>query len=142
MPYKLKENELTYDIYADLRTSVGWHNRCQEQAETALQNSYYTITVFDDTKAIGMGRVVGDGIYFTIVDVVVRPEYQDRKIGSTIIHSILKNIEDRMCVGSRANIQLISAVGKENFYIKQGFSIIPDPSCGSALRMIISKKQN
>ena len=42
-----------------------------------------------------MGRVVGDGIYFTIVDIVVRPEYQCRKIGTTIMNSILEYIEKK-----------------------------------------------
>lgn len=36
--------------------------------------------IYDNENAIGMGRVVGDGIYFTIVDIVVRPEYQGKKI--------------------------------------------------------------
>ena len=49
--------------------------------------------IYDNENAIGMGRVVGDGIYFTIVDIVVRPEYQGKKIGTAIINSILNYIE-------------------------------------------------
>ena len=66
----LKENTLTYEIYTSLRQSVGWNNWSREQTVNALENSYCTVTAFDKSKAVGMGRVVGDGMYFTIVDVV------------------------------------------------------------------------
>lgn len=140
MDYKVKENSLCYEIYYSLRESVGWNNWSKEQAEKALEKSYYSIVVFDESKAIGMGRAVGDGIYFTIVDIVVRPEFQGKKIGTFIIQSILTYIENDMCIGSRVSVQLLSEVGKEQFYIKQGFKLVPHEFCGSALRRIIYKK--
>ena len=121
MKYTIKENQLNYETYYTLRESVGWNNWSKEQAEKALENSYYSIVIFYNDNAIGMGRVVGDGIYFTIVDIVVRPEYQGRKIGTTIMNSILEYIEKNMCEGSRVSVQLWAEVGKEQFYIKQGF---------------------
>lgn len=48
-------------------------------------------------------------------------------------------IDDGMCSGSRVSIQLIAEVGKEDFYIKQGFKLIPHEYCGPALRKIIHK---
>lgn len=123
MKYTIKENQLNYETYYTLRESVGWNNWSKEQAEKALENSYYSIVIFYNDNAIGMGRVVGDGIYFTIVDIVVRPEYQGRKIGTTIMNSILEYIEKNMCEGSRVSVQLLAEVGKEQFYIKQGLNL-------------------
>ena len=140
MKYTIKENQLNYETYYTLRKSVGWNNWSKEQAEKALENSYYSIVIFYNDNAIGMGRVVGDGIYFTIVDVVVRSEYQGRKIGTTIMNSILEYIEKNMCEGSRVSVQLLAEVGKEQFYIKQGFKLIPHEYCGPALRKVIYKK--
>ena len=140
MKYTIKENQLNYETYYTLRKSVGWNNWSKEQAEKALENSYYSIVIFYNDNAIGMGRVVGDGIYFTILDVVVRPEYQGRKIGTTIMNSILEYIEKNMCEGSRVSVQLLAEVGKEQFYIKQGFKLVPHEYCGPALRKIIYKK--
>lgn len=140
MKYTKKENQLNYETYYTLRESVGWNNWSKEQAEKALENSYYSIVIFYNDNAIGMGRVVGDGIYFTIVDIVVRPEYQGRKIGTTIMNSILEYIEKNMCEGSRVSVQLLAEVGKEQFYIKQGFKLVPHEYCGPALRKIIYKK--
>ena len=140
MKYTIKENQLNYETYYTLRESVGWNNWSKEQAEKALENSYYSIVIFYNDNANGMGRVVGDGIYFTIVDIVVRPEYQCRKIGTTIMNSILEYIEKNMCEGSRVSVQLLAEVGKEQFYIKQGFKLVPHEYCGPALRKIIYKK--
>ena len=140
MKYTIKENQFNYETYYTLRESVGWNNWSKEQAEKALENSYYSIVIFYNDNAIGMGRVVGDGIYFTIVDIVVRPEYQCRKIGTTIMNSILEYIEKNMCEGSRVSVQLLAEVGKEQFYIKQGFKLVPHEYCGPALRKIIYKK--
>lgn len=135
----LQENVLTYDIYFELRKSVDWNNWSKTQSDSAIKNSYHTIVAYDDDEPIGMGRVVGDGMYFTIVDVVVRPEYQGKGVGSVIIKSILDYIESNMHEGSRVSVQLISEVGKEDFYIKQGFKLIPHEFCGPALRKIIYK---
>lgn len=139
MGYKIIENQLDYNTYILLRASVGWNNYSKEQVEKALCNSYYSVMVQDGEQNVGMGRVIGDGMYFTIVDIVVQPEFQGKGIGTLIIQTILKSIEDDMCLGSRVSIQLISEIGKEKFYIKQGFKLIPHENCGPALRKVIHK---
>ena len=139
MEYALIDNSLDYDTYFSLRKSVGWNNFSREQAERALSNSFYTVVAQYDSQNISMGRVIGDGMYFTIVDIVVKPEFQGKGIGSFILQDILKYIEDDMCAGSRTSIQLLSEIGKEEFYIKQGFKLLPHEFCGPALRKIVRK---
>ena len=41
MEYIIKENQMNYETYYTLRESVGWNNWSKEQAEKALENSYY-----------------------------------------------------------------------------------------------------
>ena len=77
-----QENVLCYEDYCRLRKSVGWTNFSKEQAQTALSNSLYTVAVFENSRAVGMGRLIGDGIYLIIVDIVVDPAYQGKGIGS------------------------------------------------------------
>lgn len=140
MPFRMEENDLNYDTYTSLRKSVGWEALSKEQCEQALKNTYYSIVIYSGDEAVAMGRVVGDGIYFLVTDVVVSPDFQGNGIGASIIERILSYIEDNLCSGGRASIQLISEVGKEEFYLKQGFKLIPHEFCGPALRKVLYKQ--
>ena len=42
-------------------------------------------------------------------------------------------------VGGRSSIQLIAEKGKETFYEKMGFKMIPHEFCGSGMRRVIHK---
>ena len=134
-----KANSLTYDTYYNLREGVGWNNFTELQAKEALKNSKYDIVVFTEEKAIGMGRLIGDGIYYTIVDVVVIPEFQGKGIGTKIINEIMNYITKNIPKGGRVSVQLISEKGKELFYEKIGFKRIPNENCGSGMQKVICK---
>lgn len=67
------ENAITIDMYRKLCSSVGWLNFSIAQITQELSRSPYSIAVFDAEKPVEMGRVVGDGIYNTICDIVVDP---------------------------------------------------------------------
>lgn len=136
---KYKENELTFEDYILLRSSVGWNNFEDSQMIKAIQNSLYTITVVEEEQVIAMGRLIGDGMYYLVVDIVVKPEYQKQGIGSQIIDKILNYIEDRTPVGGRSSVQLTAEKGKEAFYINKGFKLIPHEFCGSGMRKVIHK---
>ncbi|MCR4597687.1 MAG: GNAT family N-acetyltransferase [Acetatifactor sp.] len=125
------------DIYYDLRTAVGWAVFSREQSEKALHNSCYCVIAKDGDHTVAMGRVVGDGMYYTVVDVIVKPEYQGRKVGSEIINRLVNLIKCDTPEGGRISIQLIAAPGKEGFYVKQGFKILPNENAGPALRKVI-----
>ena len=132
-------NELTYEDYILLRSSVGWENFSKEQAIQSIKNSLYSVTVIEDNHAIAMGRLLGDGLYYLIVDIVVMPEYQNKGIGSRIIDMLLDYVDINTPIGGRASVQLIAEKGAEDFYIRKGFKTIPHEFCGSALRKIYRK---
>ena len=125
------------EIYEELRISVDWKVFCREQSEKALTNSQYCIVAKAENETVAMGRAVGDGMYYTIVDVIVRPEYQGQKIGKTILNRLVDLISKDTPTGGRTSIQLIAASGKEGFYVKQGFKILPHEYAGPALRKVI-----
>ena len=134
-----QENVLCYEDYCRLRKSVGWTNFSKEQAQTALSNSLYTVAVFENSRAVGMGRLIGDGIYLIIVDIVVDPAYQGKGIGSKIVSMLIEYATKELPDGGRTSIQLISEKGKEPFYEKQGFKRIPNDFCGPGMKMVIRK---
>ncbi len=133
------ENNLTYQDYVSLRNSVGWDNFAEEQVAKSIGNSLYSVTVLEHNNTIAMGRLIGDGIYYLIADVIVKPEFQGMGIGSKIIDMLLTYVDNRTPIDGRASVQLIAEQGKENFYIKKGFKIIPHQFCGSGMRKIIRK---
>lgn len=60
----------------------------RQSAEKLLgeNNSLYTVIAVKDSQTVGMGKLIGDGMYYTIVDIVLQPNYQ--KQGSVIKLSI------------------------------------------------------
>ncbi len=127
------------ETYFELRKSVGWNVLGSEQSEKAINSSAFFVLVKDGEKPVAMGRAVGDGMYYLIVDVVVRPEYQMKGIGASIVSKLVERIENNAPEGARVSIQLLSEKGKEEFYVKQGFKILPNEWCGPALRRVIHK---
>lgn len=134
-----KENMLRYEDYCRLRTSVGWSNFPKEQMQEALSNSLYTVVAADVNEIIGMGRLIGDGMYYLIADIIVHPNWQKNGVGSKIIDMLIEYVDNKMPVGGRSSIQLIAEKGKEEFYIKKGFKLIPHDFCGSGMRKIMHK---
>ena len=135
-----KENVLDYEEYCKLRESVGWLLFPKEQTQKALTNSLYTVIAVKDSQTVGMGRLIGDGMYYTIVDIVVQPDYQKQGIGNRIISMILEFVDKETPIGGRSSIQLIAEKGKETFYEKRGFKTIPHEFCGSGMRKITHKE--
>lgn len=134
-----QENVLCYEDYCRLRESVGWTNFSKEQTQAALSNSLYTVAVFENSQAVGMGRLIGDGMYLVIADIVVNPVYQGKGVGSKIVSMLIEYTTKELPDGGRTSIQLISEKGKEPFYEKLGFKRIPNDFCGSGMKMVIRK---
>lgn len=134
-----KENALSCEDYLRLRESVGWLNFSKEQSKKALENSLYTVAAAECGKIIGMGRLIGDGMYYIIADVVVHPTYQNKGIGREILQRLIAFVDRETPTGGRSSIQLIAEKGKEAFYQKVGFRLIPHEYCGSGMRRVIRK---
>lgn len=109
------ENALSYEDYRRLRQSVGWTVFSKTQAESSLKNGLYTVAASRNGQIVGMGRLIGDGMYCMIVDLVVQPVDQQMGIGSKILNMIVDYVERETPSGGRSSIQLIAEKGKEIF---------------------------
>lgn len=56
-----------------------------------------------------------------------------------MIDMLVNFVDKETPVGGRSSIQLIAVKGKEPFYEKKGFKIIPHEFCGPGMRKIICK---
>ena len=116
------ENDLDYETYIALRKAVGWKNFCREQVEKAINHSYYSVVIRENGDSIAMGRIIGDGLYFTIVDVVVHPDYRGKGLGILIIKKLIEHIEQGIPAGGRAAYSLFRKRKKRIFMLSKVLS--------------------
>jgi len=122
-------DKLTYvdsidiDSYLNLRELVGWEKISKKQAKKSLDNSYCTIACKHNSAIIGMARVMWDGGYTAfIVDVIVNPIWQRKKIGTVMMQKLEQKLYDSLENGDKLMINLYSSKDKHSFYSKLGFS--------------------
>lgn len=77
-----------------LYSSVGWaaYTKNLDVLKKAISHSLHVISAWDEDELVGLIRVIGDG--FTIIyiqDILVHPDYQDKKIGTELMTKILDN---------------------------------------------------
>lgn len=130
----IKENIKNVDEFNYLYDAVGWGHYDEEISAHALDNTMYSISVYDDEKIIGYGRLVGDGICFIYIhDVMVIPEYQSKKIGTQIMILLIKKIKKIKKENPDARVYLGASKGKENFYKKFGFITRDEAELGAGM---------
>ena len=138
MNYSVKTTCPSPIEYNILRSSVTWGTFSETLIREALKKSLFSITIYANSEAIGMGRVTGDGVmYFYVQDVIVLPEFQQHGIGSVIMDNIMQYIHENAV--NNSVVALMSAVGKEGFYEKYGFIKRPNKYLGCGMSMCIEK---
>lgn len=122
----IKTNELSAGLFLRLYTSVGWEPPGIEQVQTALENTIATFTAYDNDKAIGMVRLIGDsGMSFYIKDFAVVPAYQSKGVGTLLLNALEKYIKENIKPGWAVSLELISSKNAVKFYQKHGFEERP-----------------
>ncbi len=127
-------HDISVEEYNDLRGSVDFCLIRENRAKIALTNALYKVIAYDGERPVGMTRVVGDGGYvYFICDVIVRPSYQSKGLGRCLIETTLSWLETQVGSGETIMVNLMSAMGKEKFYEKLGFSTRPFGNHGAGM---------
>ena len=135
---ELVEDRLDIDTYLELRQSVQFRELTRDQAKKGLSNSLYTLVAFKDGKAVGMGRIVGDGAIICYVqDLIIRPEVQGEGIGGLILETLKKFVIQEWYEGTTMMFDLMGAKGREEFYKKHGFIARPTKDLGPGMIQFI-----
>lgn len=116
------KNDLTVNEYNALRRSVGWSPKNDEIVRSAIENSVIVKKVTIDDELAGMARVLGDGMYYFICDVVISLKYQNKGIGKKLMDELIREIENKTYDGQTCTVHLMAVSGKESFYEKCGFT--------------------
>ena len=110
-----------------LYTAAGWWQEAYDSKKLPqlIKGSFAFAIAYDEqlSKAIGMGRVLSDGISDGYIqDVVVLPSYRGKGIGKKIIQTLID-----YCLSKEVTwIALISEPGFSSFYKPLGFQEMKD----------------
>jgi GNAT superfamily N-acetyltransferase len=114
--FKSEITGVDWEVVAKLFEAVEWVRREPVELKKAFASSSHVRFAYKGNELIGFGRTVDDGRYYAlIVDLVISPKYQRKGIGA----KILTELKDSL--GGYYFTTLTSAVGKEGFYLKQGW---------------------
>lgn len=94
--YKEFDASLLEDV-KEIYRSVYWQTYLQddEKLKRAFENSIHLLGAFDGEVLVGFARCVGDGEHIVLVqDLAVRPEYQKRRIGTTLFQMVWEKYKD------------------------------------------------
>jgi len=105
--------------YLALRASVSWKVPDPESSSRALAASRIAVCAMADSHVVGMGRVVGDGVfYWYMVDVIVDPTHQGLGVGKMIVRAL----EDVTRPSSLSGLMnLVAAPDVVPFYERLGY---------------------
>lgn len=117
--------------YRRLRVVAGLSPKTEEQAERGLPNTWFGVTVWHEGRAIGMGRVIGDGgTAFQIVDIAVEPAHQGKGLGKAIMGALMDHLHAEAPAG--AYVSLVADGDARHLYAKFGFEPVMPKSIGMA----------
>ena len=137
---QVKINTLTPELFLELYTSVGWEPPCIEQAAKALENTLVSFTAYENGKAIGMVRLIGDGgMSFYIKDFAVVPAFQSKGAGSLMMWELEKYIRESIASNWAVSLELISTKEAVAFYKKMGFEEHPCDYSGPGMSKMIKR---
>jgi ribosomal protein S18 acetylase RimI-like enzyme len=134
--YRLADGPPTVADYLLLRERAGLSPRRQDQAQAALAGSWAAVHVLYEVeaKAVGMGRLLGDGgWYFHVVDMAVLPEHQRRGLGDAVLTELLRHVQENAPAGAYVNL-LADPPGRR-LYARHGFIDTAPDSIGMALQL-------
>ena len=133
MPYLLKHETPSIDVYRSLRTGSGLSAKTAEAAARGLPQTLFAVQVFDGESPVGMGRVIGDGgCFFQVVDIAVLKAHQGQGLGKMIMAEIRKYIEAH--VPESAYVSLIADGKAQDLYTQFGFVHTAPASVGMAFK--------
>ncbi len=124
--------------YVSLRLKTGMGIKDLLKAEIALKNSLFTVSLWDEDKLIGFGRIVGDkGITYIISDIMVDPDYQRKGLGKMIMKEIDAYLEQN--TDRYAYVCLIANKPADKLYSQFGFEYVDPNGCGMKRKQKITK---
>ncbi|WP_286166426.1 GNAT family N-acetyltransferase [Bacillus sp. E(2018)] len=92
-----------------------WPGEYHELFTKEALHKTLNITAWDQEKLVGCVRILTDGYFFgTIPEILVRPDYQGKKIGKHLMEMAFEHSPTSLFIGAQP--------GKEQFFERLGFT--------------------
>ncbi len=119
--------------YIDLRMRSGMGDKDLVRSQKAIENSLFTVSIYDQEKLIAFGRIVGDaGITYVVSDIMVDEKYWRRGLANKIMQAIDTYLKENTFEDSY--VCLIANKPADVLYHKYKFAYLPDNKCGMLRR--------
>jgi len=119
----------TAQDYVSLWLRSGMGNKDLNRSQIALENSLFTVSIYDEQKLVGFGRVVGDSsITYVVSDIMVDEGYRRKGFAEWIMKAIDSYFEENTHEDSY--ICLIANRPADLLYYKHQFRYLPEDRCG------------
>ena len=117
-----------------LYAEVGWtaYTDAPDTLRKGFENSLLTLAAYEGTTLLGLVRAVGDGHTIIFVqDILVRPQFQRRGIGSALLRAVLDRYADVR------QIELVTDDAPETtaFYRSMGFRELSELGCRGFMKI-------
>ncbi|MFC0407184.1 GNAT family N-acetyltransferase [Roseomonas elaeocarpi] len=128
--YSLIPGTPTVEDYCRLRIAAGLTPRSDTAARAALPNTIVGVVVRHGGAAVGMGRVLGDGLFYQLVDIAVEPDHQGRGLGKAIVGGLMDALKRQ--APAEAHVSLMADGQAYRLYEQFGFRPTAPASIGMA----------
>jgi len=130
MNYTVKYEIMT-DDFVRIRKSLGWNDIPYDLVSKAIAGSMINVSVFDEDKCIGIGRIVGDNaLKGMLTDIMVLEEYQGKGVGKLIVTTLIARLTDSVLEGNCFQLEASPTANNREFYIKCGLKYKPENQDG------------
>lgn len=132
--YALKRETPSSEDYLRLRVVAGLSPKTEVGAGIGLPNTYCAVQIKYEGRAVGMGRVIGDGaLFFQVVDIAVEPAHQGKGLGKAIMAALMDHLHAHAPSG--AYVSLLADGEAHRLYAQYGFELTAPASLGMALKL-------
>jgi GNAT superfamily N-acetyltransferase len=137
---KVDGEKITYSApsaieYISLRLKTGMGTKDLLKTEIALKHSLFIVSLWNDDKLIGFGRIVGDqGITYVVSDIMVDPDYQRNGLGKVIMREMVSYLNKN--TDENAYVCLIANKPADKLYYQFDFDYVDPESCGMKRKQI------
>jgi GNAT superfamily N-acetyltransferase len=118
------------DDYLRLRRNAGLTPRSREAAAAGLPHTVAAVLVRAGADVVGMGRAIGDGLFYQLVDIAVEPAHQGKGLGKAIMARLMEELARQ--APAEAYVSLIADGKASELYAQFGFVPTAPASIGMA----------